>query len=103
MGIEDYPSWSPNGRTIAFAATQEGLLGNWDVYVLQVDSGQTANRTADDLGDVRSPAWSRDGRFSAYIDTDMLGNSGAQLWVLQVADGVTFPITGEETSPWSPS
>lgn len=103
MGIEDYPSWSPDGRTIAYAATQEGLLGNWDVYVLQVDSGQTANRTADDLGDVRSPAWSRDGRFFAYIDTDMLGNSGAQLWVLRVADGVTFPITGEETSPWSPS
>ena len=52
---DDYgPSWSPDGKRIAFYSTRDG---NYEIYVMQADgSGQTrlTSNTADDNG----PSWS---------------------------------------------
>ena len=58
LGVEDYPTWSPDGRTIAYESQQSG---NWDIWITQIGTGQHLNRTADNLGTDRLPAWSRDG------------------------------------------
>jgi Tol biopolymer transport system component/predicted Ser/Thr protein kinase len=67
-GVEDYPAWSPDGTTLAYAATTEANLfeGNWDIWVTQVPGEQPLNRTADNEGDDRYPSWSPDGQRIAF-------------------------------------
>lgn len=47
IGVEDNPSWSPDGQTLAYQSNQSG---NLDIWVTQVGSGQPVNRTADYSG-----------------------------------------------------
>ena len=61
-GVEDYPSWSPDARTIAYEGDQSG---NWDIWIAQ-SGGAPVNRTADFNGDDRFPSWSPDGRQIAF-------------------------------------
>ena len=63
-GVEDSPSWSPDGRMLAYESEQ---AGNRDIWVLQVGSGQPVNRTADSPADDRSPSWSPDGQWIAFF------------------------------------
>ena len=50
------PSWSPNGKRIAFAADKKGHFENFEIYVMDADGGNqqrlTNNRHAN-----YSPAW----------------------------------------------
>lgn len=64
MGSEDYPSWSPDGRTLAYQSDQ---AGNWDIWVSQVGSSQAANRTPDSPADDLGPAWSPDGQWISFF------------------------------------
>ncbi len=66
VGVEDYPSWSPDGQTLAYQSNQ---TGNWDIWVTQVGSGQHLNRTEDHDGDDLYPSWSPDGREIAFISS----------------------------------
>lgn len=67
IGVEDYPSWSPDGKMLAYGVTQSGFLGgNSDIWVLQVGSGVAANRTADHPGQDSFPSWSPDGSQIAF-------------------------------------
>jgi TolB protein len=57
-GRDSSPSWSPDGRRIAFATKQRGF---WSVYVIGVDG------VAPELvRDASAPAWSPDGSKIAY-------------------------------------
>lgn len=64
MGAKDYPSWSPDGRALAYQSDQ---TGNWDIWVTQVGSGQAINRTADCPADDLMPTWSPDGQWIAFF------------------------------------
>ena len=68
LGVEDYPAWSPDGRTLAYAANPDSDLygGNWDIWVTQIGGGEPVNRTTDYDGDDRFPSWSPDGRQIAF-------------------------------------
>jgi hypothetical protein len=69
IGVEDYPAWSPGGRTLAYEAGGGGPSTsdtNWDIWVAQVGGGAAINRTADHPGEDRFPVWSPDGRQIAF-------------------------------------
>ena len=67
-GVEDFPAWSPDGRTLAYARTEAGSLtgGNWDIWVTTVGTGPPVNRTSDYAGRDCCPSWSPDGSEIVY-------------------------------------
>lgn len=66
-GLEDHPAWSPDTRTLAYAATQGGVYGgNWDIWVTQLGGGSPVNRTSDHTGEDRYPSLSPDGSQIAF-------------------------------------
>jgi dipeptidyl aminopeptidase/acylaminoacyl peptidase len=54
------PTWSPDGRRLAYVAPAE--LGATDLYVADADGAHRAALTRSEAADESSPAWSPDGR-----------------------------------------
>jgi len=71
-----YPTFSPDGRWLAYAADQGGRL---EVFVRPYPAGEPATRVSTSGGD--TPMWSRDGRMLLYKDVQN------RIWALDVAPG----------------
>jgi Tol biopolymer transport system component len=61
-GLQMEPTWSPDGRFIAYSSDRGGKLDVW----LQQMSGGDAVQVTHGPGNNRQPAWSPDGKFIAY-------------------------------------
>ena len=57
------PTWSPNGRQIAFVSNRLGRGGQ--IYYCDID-GSNVQRILKEGGDADSPSWSPDGRYIAF-------------------------------------
>src|SRR5712671_3251546 len=64
------PTWSPDGKMIAFSAQVGGIT---DLFVYDLESGQLRRLTDDPYADLE-PAWSPDGSMIAFV-TDRFGTS----------------------------
>jgi len=64
-GISEWPTWSPDGKTLAFVSNRDG---NFDIYVRRVEGGQEVNITSDPAQDFQ-PSYSPDGSQIAFIST----------------------------------
>jgi Tol biopolymer transport system component/predicted Ser/Thr protein kinase len=62
-GLEDEPTWSPDGKFIAYTTDERG---NLDIVVQPVGGGQEI-RVADSPADEAQPAWSPDGGKLAFV------------------------------------
>jgi len=64
-GLEDWPTWSPDGRQVAFTWDGE-KVDNRDIYVKIVGSSEVHRLTTDAALDTL-PSWSPDGRLIAFL------------------------------------
>ena len=82
---EDDPSWSPDGKQIAFVSDRED--GFWDIFVVNANGRNPRNLTNQDKdgwGSNFDPSWSPDGKRIAFA---FLGRNGkADIYVMD-ADG----------------
>jgi TolB protein len=74
------PSWSPDGSQVAFISARSG---NWELYLVNVTTGQETQITEHPAADV-APAWSPDGRRLAFLSNR---DGTWALYVLDVASG----------------
>jgi len=95
------PTWSPDGRWIAFSSNRTGTqMGdpnrsdNTDLFVIAADGG-AERRLTTNPGPDRGPVWSPDGRKIAYSSVDFENHSASQndLKVLSVEGGEPLNLT----------
>lgn len=78
------PAWSPDGRTLAFAARREA---NWDLFAVAAKGGAPV-RLTDHPDYDGAPAWSADGRQLAFVSSR---DGGPAVYRLSVATLSTRP------------
>ena len=80
------PTWSPDGREIAFSSFRTGV---WEIFRKDLSSGRPEQQLTSGPGDKIVPNWSRDGKFLVYIQ---IGNTTADdIWALPL-DGDRQPF-----------
>jgi serine/threonine protein kinase len=105
-GVETHPTFSPDGREIAFA-WDGGNGGNSDIYVKLIGEGNSLQLTKT-AADEFSPSWSPDGRYIAFARRESEGNDGifrvpalgGPEKKLQAID--SSPSRGSQNLSWSP-
>lgn len=82
--VIQYPTPSPDGRTLAFTA-----LGG--LYTLALDGTATPQRVAGVTGNAFHPRWSPDGERLAYVTWDAV--AGGAVWTITPTDGHSKRLT----------
>ena len=96
------PSWSPDGKRIAFTSsgTMDAADGPWQIYVMDADGGNKP-RLANDAVGGREPSWSPDGQHIAFVS--FRDGFGEGIYVMD-ADGQNEQrLTDNLSHEWSPS
>jgi TolB protein len=92
------PSFSPDGRQIAFSSTR---AGNWQIFLMTVDGKSVTQVTTDTMQAIH-PTWSPDGNRLAYC---ALGSKSGQweLWTINLQSNEKRMIGYGLFPNWSPS
>ncbi|MCA9758200.1 MAG: PD40 domain-containing protein [Candidatus Eisenbacteria bacterium] len=92
-------AWSPDGGTIAYTDKRNG---SWQIFLVDVGTGESTWIAGGSGDEASSPAWSPDASKIAYVGHDA---SGWHIWTMN-ADGtgrVRLTTTRDNSNPcWSP-
>jgi Tol biopolymer transport system component len=103
-GVVSHPSYSPDGKWIAYHRAIDGT--SRDIWVVPTTGAQPSRITSDPSDEVH-PAWSPDGKWIAFASERQ---DGLHVWVTGVAQGrVTMPArqltsgaSADQAPAWSP-
>ncbi|MCC6317283.1 MAG: PD40 domain-containing protein [Gemmatimonadaceae bacterium] len=90
------PTWSPDGRVIAFQGYRDG---GYDIWAVDADGTHLRQLTSGPFDD-REPTWSADGRFVAFA-SDRGGSY--DIWLLTVATGALRQVTRDPGEDYMPT
>ncbi len=92
------PTWSPDGRELAFSSLR---TGNWQIFRKDVLSGRPEEQLTTGPEDKIVPQWSRDGRYILFIQIGAA--TSEDIWALPLnGDRKPFPVLATpflETAP----
>ena len=109
--LDTHPSWSPDGKRIAFASNRDGNRDgnreNYEIYVMDADGNNQQRLTDNDFYDTH-PSWSPDGERIAFIsrrDGHFIGEFGltSEIYVMDADGKNTRRLTNNRKSDSSPS
>ncbi|HEX4933932.1 MAG TPA: hypothetical protein VFV33_12170 [Gemmatimonadaceae bacterium] len=92
-GFSAVPSWSPDGRTLAFVRAEPSRPKVWNLWTVDLDTGETRRLTSHRVGQPWGGAWFPDGRRIAY-------SHERRLVVLTLADGKTKVYAPPKKGGW---
>lgn len=103
LDVEGYPTWSPDGRRLAYQATPNGhsFIADHDIWVTQIGSGEPVNLTKGSPANDRRPSWSPDGAEIAFY-SDRGGEWG--VYAVSSIGGTPrklLSLPGMEAQSWS--
>ena len=90
------PTWSPDGRVIAFQGYRDG---GYDIWAVNADGTGQRKLTWGPYDD-REPTWSADGRWIAF-SSDRSGNY--DIWVLDTSNGQVRQVTTDPGDDYMPT
>ena len=104
------PSWSPDGKRIAFESDRDADREdphNYEIYVMDADGNNPQNLTNSPEED-RYPSWSPDGKrivFSAVRDGHFKNNLNItdEIYVMDADGGNQQRLTENRNNDWNPS
>ncbi|MDH3216565.1 MAG: BamA/TamA family outer membrane protein [Candidatus Krumholzibacteria bacterium] len=102
------PTWSPDGRRIAFSAVAGGFT---DIFIYAIDTAELRRMTDDPFTDIQ-PAWSPEGEHIAFAtdrftgDLETINSGRLELAILDPASGLIEQqpafLQGKQVNPtWS--
>ena len=99
---EWYPSWSPDGKRIAFTTSgaMDIRVENRQIYVMDNDGGNPRRLTNNRRNDW-NPSWSPDGKRIAFV-SDRDGHDW-QIYVMDNDGGNPRRLTNNRRNDWNPS
>lgn len=93
------PSWSPDGKWIAFQSNRDGHYRIW----LIAPDGTRAHPVSDEPYEAREPGWSPDGKWLAFTSNR---DGKFDVWARNMADGSVRKLSngpgGNSRASWSP-
>ena len=102
-----FPSWSPDGKRIAFVSDRDGAPRYFDIYVMDADGGNLQRLTSDPRDD-RNPSWSPDGerivfgaRREGHFETKFAVTY--EIYVMDADGGNPQRLTENRKNDWGPS
>lgn len=72
QGFAAVPSWSPDGRTLAFVRAEPKRPRVWNLWMADLETGETRRLTSHRYGQPWGAAWFPDGRRIAYSHEERL-------------------------------
>ncbi len=93
------PSWSPDGKRIAFMSERDG---DFEIYVMDADGGNQRNLTNHPNGDW-DPAWSPDGKRIAFVTAREEDDWDNEIYVMAVDGGNQRNLTNDPHVDWAPA
>jgi Tol biopolymer transport system component len=78
---DEYPVWSPDGKSIAFASDAEG---QYDIFLMNADGSDITRLTASNASE-KEPSWFPDGKSVAYsMETKKFLQKQLTLWRVDI-------------------
>jgi len=103
---DDYPSWSPDGKKIAFGSTRDSHseVYNAEVYIMNADGSNQTNLTNNPAFDA-FPSWSPDGKKIAFA-SERDGDGNMNVYIMNTDGSNQTRLTNNpahDVKPiWSP-
>ena len=92
-GFAAVPSWSPDGRRLAFVRAESSRPRVWNLWTVDLDTGETQRLTSHRIGQPWGGAWFPDGERIAYSHEN-------RLIVLSLVDGKTKVFAPPKKRGW---
>jgi Tol biopolymer transport system component len=95
------PSWSPDGKWIAFQGYRDGV---WDIWAVAPDGSGLHQVTSGPFDD-REPVWSHDGTKVAFSSDrgDGASTGNYNIWMIDVASGQFTQLTSDRGDDFMPT